>query len=320
MSVSFNYMNWKAPNDYQGNPTYFASSVGQNGSYGTHERFIVAHWNSVLSSTTVNDFRFQYSRDFEFYSANQSGPSVSLGSSSSGGIFSYGMPNALPRPAFPDEHRLEFADSVSMVHGKHTFKFGVDISPIHELLINLFQGGGIYSYSYNASNPAFTFQSWAADLYDLPLASDGPNATARIGKHYNTFAQAYDPITGEGKDDFYDVDYGCLWRGYLEGAFEPDLQPRASLRYPVGSPAAPAEYVIDSGVLRHQRPATSTRQISGRGSGSPGKLPRTWLCGEATASSTARRPTAPSTIRAWKMAYTSRLTTATPITHPTTRS
>src|SRR3984957_12984749 len=95
-----------------------------------------------------------------------------------------------------------------MVHNKHTFKFGVDISPIHEVLINLFQGGGIYSYFFNASNPSFTFQNWVADVYNLPLASDGANAAARIGKHYNTFAQAYDPITGQGKDDFYDVDYG----------------------------------------------------------------------------------------------------------------
>ena len=79
LSVSFNYMNWKAPDDYQTNPTYFASSVGQNGSYGTHERFLVAHWGSVISTTMVNDFRFQFSRDFEFYSANAPGPSVSLG-------------------------------------------------------------------------------------------------------------------------------------------------------------------------------------------------------------------------------------------------
>ena len=63
-------MNWKAPDDYQTNPTYFSSSIGQNGSYGTHDRFLVAHWGSVISTTMVNDFRFQYSRDFEFYSAN----------------------------------------------------------------------------------------------------------------------------------------------------------------------------------------------------------------------------------------------------------
>jgi hypothetical protein len=208
LSVSFNFMDWKAPNDYQGNPTYAVSSSGQNGNYITHERFLVAHWNSVLSATMVNDLRFQWSRDLEVYSANASGPSVALGSSS-GGIFAYGMPNALPRPAFPDEHRLEFADSISMVHNRHTFKFGVDISPIHELLINLFQGGGIYSYAYNSGNPSTTFQAWLGDLYNLPLSTDSAaTRAARVGKHYNTFAQAYDPITGVGKDDFYDVDYG----------------------------------------------------------------------------------------------------------------
>ena len=59
----------------------------------------------------------------------------------------YGMPNALPRPAFPDEHRLQFSDVVSLTRGRHTFKAGVDVNPIHELLINLFQGGGVYTYS-----------------------------------------------------------------------------------------------------------------------------------------------------------------------------
>ena len=57
------------------------------------------------------------------------------------------MPNALPRPAFPDEHRMQFADVLSWTHGKHTFKAGVDVNVIHELLINLFQGGGVYTYS-----------------------------------------------------------------------------------------------------------------------------------------------------------------------------
>ena len=38
------------------------------------------------------------------------------------------LPNALPRPAFPDEHRLQFADSFSLIHNRHTFKFGIDES------------------------------------------------------------------------------------------------------------------------------------------------------------------------------------------------
>ncbi len=226
LSASFNWMNWTAPNDYNTSSTQGAGSDTQNGSYGTHDRFLVANWNTVISPAVVNDFRFQWSRDFEFYSANFSGPSVSMGN-----LFSYGMPNALPRPAFPDEHRLQFADSVSWVHNTHTFKFGVDISPVHELLINLFQGGGIYNYGFDNTNAAgypnpptaaipasasaaTTLQAWIADVYDLPLSNDPivGGIDTRLGQHYNTFTQVKDvlnPAQLAGKDDFYDVHYGA---------------------------------------------------------------------------------------------------------------
>ncbi len=56
------------------------------------------------------------------------------------------MPNALPRSAEPDEHRWQVTDVFSITHGNHTFKFGGDVNIVHEVMINLFQGGGIYSY------------------------------------------------------------------------------------------------------------------------------------------------------------------------------
>src|ERR1039457_4103243 len=90
----------------------------------------------------------------------------------------YGLPNALPRPAFPDEHRLQFSDVASLTHGHHTFKMGVDVSPIHELLINLFQGGGVYTYS-GANN----YSNWVADVAGINL---GDNLT---GRHFTTFVQ-----------------------------------------------------------------------------------------------------------------------------------
>ena len=180
----------------------------------------------------VNDFRFQWSRDFQFYSSNFSGPSVAVGN-----LFGYGQRNALPRGAFPDEHRLQFADSVSWVHGNHALKFGVDISPVHELLINLFSGGGVYSYNYTdsvngaavASNSAATtLQAWVADLFNLPLNIDTSLNSARcivggvdicIGRHYNTYSQAIDtvnPAQFAGKDDFYDTHYGA----YVQDAWK----------------------------------------------------------------------------------------------------
>ena len=95
-----------------------------------------------FSSNRVNEFRFQWGRDFEFDSTNSGGPAASLLKS---------LPTARPPlfrvPAFPDEHRYQISDNFSVVHGKHFFKTGVDLNFIHELLINLFQGDGSYSYN-----------------------------------------------------------------------------------------------------------------------------------------------------------------------------
>jgi len=128
--------------------------VSANGKAVTHERIFVANWDSTIKPTMVNSFRFQWSRDLETIAANGTAPSVTLTN-----IMNYGLPNALPRPAFPDEHRLQFADVLSISHGKHTFKAGVDVNLVHELLVNLFQGGGVYTYS--GTN---IFSNWLADI------------------------------------------------------------------------------------------------------------------------------------------------------------
>jgi hypothetical protein len=213
LSVSFNWMNFNGPNLNNANSTQITGSTLQNGTLITHDRYLVGSWDAVVSPSIVNDFRFQWSRDLQVTSSNFSGPSVFLGPNSTTGFFGYGNPNSLPRPAFPDEHRLEFADTVSYVHGNHAIKAGIDISPIHDVLINLFNGAGIYNYNFDnssAASAAATLQAWIADLYNLPLSSDGLTG-ALTGKHYNQFFQSTDllhPTSKQGSDDFYDVDYG----------------------------------------------------------------------------------------------------------------
>ena len=144
LSAVFNWQNWEEPYGYNTSPTVNNGGATQNGNGGTHERFFIANWTSTFSSSMVNDFRFQWGRDFEFDSTNRA-RSVRF----SPNIASYGETSALPRPAFPDEHRLQFSDSLSIVKGQHVLKLGVDVNLIHEVLINLFQGDG--NYSYNAT-------------------------------------------------------------------------------------------------------------------------------------------------------------------------
>lgn len=189
VNASFNWDNFKAPNSYNSAITSPNNSITANGTNVIRERIFVASWDATFKSI-VNNFRFQWSRDLEVTGANGAGPSVGITN-----VTSYGLPNALPRPAFPDEHRLQFSDVVTTTHGAHTFKAGVDVNLIHELLINLFQGGGVYTYA-GTNN----FSNWAADVQGVNLG-DG-----LTGRHFTTFVQVTDPVTGVGKDDFYDKD------------------------------------------------------------------------------------------------------------------
>jgi len=124
------------------------------------------------------------------------------------------------------------------VKGTHVLKFGADVNLIHELLINLFQGDGNYSYNSTSafagcpSGPNATFCRWVADALGVDV---GDTFT---GKHYGTFTQVNDPITHVGKDDFYNNDFGL----YLEDTWK--LRPRLTLnlgvRYDLQHvPAAP---------------------------------------------------------------------------------
>ena len=76
---------------------------------------------------------------------------------------------------------MQFADTLSKTVGKHTFKAGADINVIHELLINLFQGGGLYAYQGSASQ-AFG----RPELADDP---QGGRARAVSGRHVRAPAE-----------------------------------------------------------------------------------------------------------------------------------
>ena len=106
-------------------------------------------------------------------------------------------------PPSPDEHRLQFFDTLSWTKGKHQIKAGVDVNIIHEVLENLFQGGGVYSY---AGSPTAAFSNYVLDTFGIN------NNDGLTRRHYSSFVQVTDPITGTGRDDFYDNDFA----GFVE--------------------------------------------------------------------------------------------------------
>lgn len=241
LNLLYNLQDWGEPFGYNTSPTVSNQGSTENAPGGTHERFLIASWNAIIGSNKVNEARFQWGRDFEFDGSNASGPLVALTS-----LFGYGVTSALPRPAFPDEHRYQVSDNFSFVKGPHAFKAGVDLNFIHEYLVNLFQGDGNYNYTSPVAIPAAgcvdpaaqtantIFCDWLVDAYGVNL---GDGLTRQ---HYGTFSQATDVLnlTKPGLDDFYDKDYA----GYLEDTWKlrPNLTLNLGVRYDVQDIPQPA--------------------------------------------------------------------------------
>jgi len=223
LTASFDFDDFHSPDSFL-QASLVNNSVSANGPAVTHDRFLVTNWDSTIAPTVVNNLRFQWGLDNEIQGVNSAGPGVTISN-----VMAYGPPPPLPRPSFPDEHRWQFTDTLSMVKGRHAIKFGVDVNLVHDVLINLFQGEGVYSYT---GPPGVAFGNWVADVYGVNLG-DG-----LTGRHYTNFTQATDPITHVGKDDFYDKNYAAFvedsWR------VRPNLTVNLGVRYEIQNvPSSP---------------------------------------------------------------------------------
>ncbi len=221
--VDFNFADFDSTYGYAPAPTFTNSSPTTNGPTSYHERFLVGGLTTQIGKASVNQIHAQWGRDLETAGSNASGPSVATG------VVTFGMPNALPRIAEPDEHRYQFTDVFSTTKGHHTLKAGGDVNIVHEVMINLFQGGGVYSYG--ESTVTANFQDWIRDAYAGQPGDTDPYA----GYHYNTFVQTVDKVNTapntQGKDDFYMK----IFDGFAEDSWKvsPKLLVNLGVRYDI---------------------------------------------------------------------------------------
>jgi len=153
-------------------------------------------WCTAVFSwrTGTRRFRPPWSMTFASNGAAISNSKAQISPAQCKRLRNYGLRHAelFTSYCFPGRASLAVHRCRVLCPGRHALKAGIDVSPIHELLINLFQGGGIYSYS---GNSATALRNWIADAYGVQAT---PTDTL-IGKHYSNFTQATDPITGVGR-------------------------------------------------------------------------------------------------------------------------
>ena len=186
VAIVVNRMRWNSPAGVQTQPVV-SRGIASFGNDGVKVDTYNAKLSTLVSNTVTNELRYQYGRDFEFQrsqppapgeptTANGFSPSVAIDSSGNG--WTIGKPNFLERASYPDERRWQVADSVSVAWGKHLFKAGMDYNHVDDLLDNLFQEAGAYSYNNR-----------------VDFLSDYVNPAAN--KRYNNYQQGLGPTAFE---------------------------------------------------------------------------------------------------------------------------
>jgi hypothetical protein len=129
----------------------------------------------LLSPTALVESRFTFSRDNEPGEANSPAPEVVLRQGGTTAI-SFGRNNFSPR--YTNAKTFQWAESLSQVRGKHSFKAGADL--IWQRIDNFFPGNFSGSFTFNsyadfANNIPFSFtQAFAGPNTAGPLSQ--PNA------------------------------------------------------------------------------------------------------------------------------------------------
>ncbi|HXN63795.1 MAG TPA: TonB-dependent receptor [Candidatus Acidoferrales bacterium] len=213
VSLSYNRVRWYSPFGVQ-TGSVVARSVDSVGNDYVHASRGVASWDHTFGPSIANEARFVYSRDFEFEFASPAGagepvspltglsPQLDIngcGVTTTGASFAcswtIGAPYYLPRTAYPDERRIQGADTLSWNKGKHFLKFGVDITHVGDYLNSYAAGDqyGEYSYTY--------YQDFLSDyIAAVDNINGGRVCTTLAGGTtyvpcYNKYYQTFGPLS-----------------------------------------------------------------------------------------------------------------------------
>ncbi len=105
---------------------------------------IVAQHEWTIGSNKINEFRFQFARRGQGYNFSHSTGGSAVGDQIFGYAFIGREPFSYVRR---NEKRSQFTDNFSLIHGKHTFKFGGDFNYLPLTADFTVNFGGVYNFA-----------------------------------------------------------------------------------------------------------------------------------------------------------------------------
>jgi Carboxypeptidase regulatory-like domain/TonB dependent receptor-like, beta-barrel len=208
-TASYNRMRSESPSGVETQPTTL-KGIATFGDDFVETDSLNLRLTSTLTPTILNEARFQYGRDNLFAFSNEPSSGETILATSNGrppqinvNGFTFGKQDFLERVANPDEKRWQFADTMTVTSGRHTFKFGGDINRVDDLLDNLRLESG--SYSYNTMGDFIVDYTNVTTSGALTAANTlCSGSTRRAGRCYNgNYQQAFGPTAFDIKTTDY---------------------------------------------------------------------------------------------------------------------
>lgn len=153
VSVQGNRAVWSGPGAATTAPVVARGMASIGNSEGSVEEGVL-RWTAFLGSKLSNEARLGYGRDFQYETAQAplpQEPAISVGGYApevnigpEGLLF--GTPASLGRKAYPDERRLQFAETLGWTRGRHFMRVGGEMSMIHDRIDALANQEGTFHY------------------------------------------------------------------------------------------------------------------------------------------------------------------------------
>ncbi|HVF49249.1 MAG TPA: carboxypeptidase regulatory-like domain-containing protein [Pyrinomonadaceae bacterium] len=237
-AVSYNRLRWQSPAGVQTQATNTRARDNFGDDFVEVDS-LTMRLSSTITSNFLNEFRFQYGRDNEFQfsqpalpgeptnSVNGRSPQVNITNG-----FTFGIPEFLERAAFPNETRWQFANTMTLTSGNHTFKFGGDINRVTDEINNLRFAGG--EFNYTGGTNALGFNAGLNDfIIDYTNFRNGLAAATSCYSSTRTRGRCYGGNFNQGFGvlglTFNTIDYNAFFQD--DWRISPQLTLNLGLRY-----------------------------------------------------------------------------------------
>ena len=230
-SAEYNRVRWTSPAGLINAPVVARGRASLGSSSGSLD-MVLLRLTTNLSPHTVNQARAAYTGDVQFetpqtplaqepaISPGGLAPEVNIGPN---GLL-FGTPASLSQLAFPDERRVQFADTLTLVRGRNLLEVGGDMSWVRDRVATLANAAGTFSYdSGTTGGKAGGLVDFITDYtYSVHAATSGGCPSIYATTHlfcFRSFSQSF----GESSVTFSTAE----WAGFLEDTWRP--KPRLTI-------------------------------------------------------------------------------------------